>query len=233
MHDVCQSTVCRARLSRGFYFGCKVKHLLSCSASTGSARRVIIALVYSVNVCQMDTAASANARGGKGPPREHRKEKGGSTLISSFSSTSTISTCWHLMQGNSLTLAELPSLIILSSCLCVKVNRHRNWVGEKTTDYQRMDNSLKRFRVAGPRELCPARLRTHHQALMMTGIILKECRTLFSGLEKKLLWGTFTSNITCWKPLITEMLLTPNKKLDESWSTVSKYNTELHVPMCF
>lgn len=40
--------------SAGFYFGCKVKHLLSCSVSTGSIQRVIIALVYSVNVCQMD-----------------------------------------------------------------------------------------------------------------------------------------------------------------------------------
>lgn len=79
--------------SCGFYFGCKVKHLLSCSVSTGSARQwVIIALVYSVNVCQMDTAASANAGGGKGPTQENRKEKEGSSLISSFSLTSTINT---------------------------------------------------------------------------------------------------------------------------------------------
>lgn len=60
--------------SAGFYFGCKVKHLLSCSVSTGSIQRVIIALVYSVNVCQMDTAAAA-ACAGNGPPQEKGKRK--------------------------------------------------------------------------------------------------------------------------------------------------------------
>lgn len=60
--------------SAGFYFGCKVKHLPSCSVSTGNIQRVIIALVYSVNVCQMDTAAVA-ACAGKGPLQEKGKRK--------------------------------------------------------------------------------------------------------------------------------------------------------------
>lgn len=63
--------------SAGFYFGCKAKHLLSCSVSTGSIQRVIIAVVYSVNVCQMDTAAAAAAAAcaGNGPPQEKGKRK--------------------------------------------------------------------------------------------------------------------------------------------------------------
>lgn len=74
---MCQQTVFVEVASGGFYFGCKVKHLLSCSVSTGSVRRVIIALVYSVNVCQMDAAAAAAASAcvRRGPPQENRKRK--------------------------------------------------------------------------------------------------------------------------------------------------------------
>lgn len=43
--------------------------------STGSVQRVIIALVYSVNVCQMDAAAAAAACAGKGPPQEKKEKK--------------------------------------------------------------------------------------------------------------------------------------------------------------
>lgn len=78
--------------SAGFYFGCKVKHLLSCSVSTGSIQRVIIALVYSVNVCQMDCCCcccSCMYREGSSLGKKG-KEKGGSTLISSFSFTSMV-----------------------------------------------------------------------------------------------------------------------------------------------
>lgn len=68
---MCLQTVFVEAASGGFYFGCKVKHLLSCSPSTGSVRRVIIALVYSVNVCQMDLAAPADAVcARKGPRKE-------------------------------------------------------------------------------------------------------------------------------------------------------------------
>jgi len=42
--------------------------------STGSAPRVIIALVYSVNVCQMDAAAPAAACA-RNSPREGKKGK--------------------------------------------------------------------------------------------------------------------------------------------------------------
>lgn len=70
---MCQLIVFVEVASGGFYFGCKVKHLLSCSVSTGSVQQVIIALVYSVNVCQMDAAAAACA--GTGPPSEKRKRK--------------------------------------------------------------------------------------------------------------------------------------------------------------
>lgn len=54
-----------------------------CSVSTGSIQRVIIVLVYSVNVCQMDTAVAAAAEcTGKAPPwgqkgkRKRRKHFG-------------------------------------------------------------------------------------------------------------------------------------------------------------
>lgn len=79
------SVLCASRLffveiaSGGFYFGCKVKHLLSCSVSTGSVRLVIIALVYSVNVCQMATAAAACAR--NGPHQEKGKRKKEEALV--------------------------------------------------------------------------------------------------------------------------------------------------------
>ena len=60
-----------------------------CSVSTGSIQPVIIALVYSVNVCQMDTAVVAAECAAKGSPwKKKGKEKGGSSLISSFSFTS-------------------------------------------------------------------------------------------------------------------------------------------------
>lgn len=51
-----------------FYFKCKVMHLLSHSASMGTIQGVVIVLVYSVNVCQMDTAFAAVECAGKGPP---------------------------------------------------------------------------------------------------------------------------------------------------------------------
>lgn len=84
---MCQKTVFVEVASGLFYFGCKVKHLLSCSVSTGSIQRVIIALVYSVNACQMDAAAAACA---KILLRKMGKEKRGSTLISSCSFTSMV-----------------------------------------------------------------------------------------------------------------------------------------------
>lgn len=45
--------------------------------STGSIQQVIIALVYSVNVCQMDIAAAVAACDvvGNGPPQEKGKRK--------------------------------------------------------------------------------------------------------------------------------------------------------------
>lgn len=74
---MCQKSVFVEVDSGRFYFGCKVKHLLSCSVSTGSIQWVIIALVYSVNACQMDAAAAAAACARKDPPRENRKRKMG------------------------------------------------------------------------------------------------------------------------------------------------------------
>lgn len=63
--------------------------------STGSIRQVIIALVYSVNVCQMDIAAVAACNVAERPAlrRTKGKEKGGTPLISPSSLTSLGTSC--------------------------------------------------------------------------------------------------------------------------------------------
>lgn len=63
-----QPDCCVEVIAAGFYFKCKVTHLLSYSASMGTVQGVIIVLVYSVNVCQMDSAFAAVEHAGKGPP---------------------------------------------------------------------------------------------------------------------------------------------------------------------
>lgn len=63
-----QPDSCVEVVAVGFYFKCKVTHLLSHSTSMGTIQWVIIVLVYSVNVCQMDSAFAAVERPGKGPP---------------------------------------------------------------------------------------------------------------------------------------------------------------------
>lgn len=68
--------------------------------STGSIQQVIIALVYSVNVCQMDIAAVAacNVAERAALCRKKGKEKGGTPLISSSSLTSLLTSCEHVAQ---------------------------------------------------------------------------------------------------------------------------------------
>lgn len=70
-----QPDCCVEVIAAGFYFKCKVTHLLSYSASMGTIQGVIIVLVYSVNVCQMDSAFAAVEHAGKGPPWGGKREK--------------------------------------------------------------------------------------------------------------------------------------------------------------
>lgn len=68
MFSCVQPDCCVKVVAARFYFKCKVTHLLSHSASMGTIQGVIIVLVYSVNVCQMDGAFAAVECAGKGPP---------------------------------------------------------------------------------------------------------------------------------------------------------------------
>lgn len=71
MHPDC----CVEVNTAGIYFNCKVMHLLSHSVSMGTIRGVIIVLVYSVNVCQMDSAFAAVKCAWKVCLRGKRKRK--------------------------------------------------------------------------------------------------------------------------------------------------------------
>lgn len=72
----------------GIYFKCKVTHWLSHSVSMGTIRGVIIVLVCSVNVCQMDSAFAAVECAEKGPSGGGEERR--STLIPCFSFTSVV-----------------------------------------------------------------------------------------------------------------------------------------------